>query len=44
VKEWLSYEFDESSVSAHKVAVSSDYEAAHQYDSAGRVDEGVPGC
>ncbi len=29
VREWLSYEFDEGSASAQKVAVISDYEIAH---------------
>jgi ribose 5-phosphate isomerase B len=39
VKEWLTYEFDESSASAEKVAVISAYEAE-----AGNVIEGVSGC
>jgi ribose 5-phosphate isomerase B len=40
VKEWLSYEFDESSASAGKVAVISDYESAV----AGGGAERTPGC
>jgi ribose 5-phosphate isomerase B len=39
VKEWLSYEFDESSASAEKVAVISEYEAE-----AGHAVENVSGC
>jgi ribose 5-phosphate isomerase B len=40
VREWLSYEFDESSSSAGKVAVISDYETA----TAGDDPERAPGC
>ncbi len=39
VKEWLSYEFDESSASAEKVAVISGYEAE-----AGHAVENASGC
>ncbi len=38
VREWLSYEFDESSASAEKVAVISGYEAGTS------ATEKVPGC
>lgn len=40
VREWLSYEFDESSASAGKVAVISDYETGV----GGGGVEAVPGC
>lgn len=40
VREWLSYEFDESSASAEKVAVISDYETGVMHGDA----EELPGC
>lgn len=44
VREWLSYEFDEQSPSAEKVAVISGFEEDRIDHGVGTIDDEVPGC
>lgn len=44
VKEWLSYEFDDSSASAQKVRVISDYETSTMAARASEEHENITGC